>query len=309
MSWKRGNRPKLVAESEASAPTRRIFDEVRNRLGVPVVPKLYQAYAAFPRFLELHWQAFGPALQARQFFLLGARLAAESYTRAHNYFQVRNLSSRDLVSDSSGVLPLAQVLDYYQYLDPLLLLIVAAQMQAFEGPIGQQQENPQIANHPSFPVAPRLLSDAEATPGVHHIWDERRRMLELAFISDEHRALASCPKFYAEYWQALRDLLRLPLYPDCQLRVGESAWSLTRELPAKVDIGIPLLLEAGLDGEQVSSLVRINEAFLQALSGLVLDITFARIAYDGGTRRESRRESPLSVEKPQQKTGSPTRAA
>ena len=309
MSWKRGNRPKLVAESEAPAPTRRIFDEVRNSLGIPVVPKLYQAYAAFPQFLELHWQAFSPALQARQFFLLGARLAAESYTRAHNYFEVRNLSSRDLVSDNSGELPLAQVLDYYQYLDPLLLLIVAVQMQAFEGPIGQQQENPQLANHPTFPVAPRLLSDPEAAPGVHRIWDERRRMLELAFISDEHRAMASCPKFYGEYWQALRDLLQLPLYADCQLRVGESAWSLTRELPAKVDIGISLLLEAGLDGEQVSSLVRINEAFLQALSGLVLDITFARIAYDGGTRRESRRDNKLPIEKPPQKSGSPTRAA
>jgi hypothetical protein len=309
MSWKRGNRPKLVAESEAPEPTRRIFDEVRNSLGIPVVPKLYQAYAAFPQFLELHWQAFSPALQARQFFLLGARLAAESYTRAHNYFEVRNLSSRDLVSDNSGELPLAQVLDYYQYLDPLLLLIVAVQMQAFEGPIGQQQENPQLANHPTFPVAPRLLSDPEAAPGVHRIWDERRRMLELAFISDEHRAMASCPKFYGEYWQALRDLLQLPLYADCQLRVGESAWSLTRELPAKVDIGISLLLEAGLDGEQVSSLVRINEAFLQALSGLVLDITFARIAYDGGTRRESRRDNKLPIEKPPQKSGSPTRAA
>jgi hypothetical protein len=309
MRWKQGNRLKLVTESEAPAPTRQIFDEMRNWLGISAVPKLYQAYAAFPEFLQLHWQAFRPAVETRQFFLLGARLAAECYTRAHNYFEVRNLASNDPLSAGSDALPLAQVLDYYQYLDPLLLLIAAAQMQAFEGPIGQRPAIPQPGLHPCFPIAPPLLSDAEATPAVHRIWDERRRMLELAFISDEHRALACCPRFYEEYWLALKDLLRLPLYADSQLRVGESAWSLTRELPAKVDIGIPLLLDAGLDDEQVSSAIRINEAFLQALSGLVLEITFARIAYEGGTRRESHAESLLPVEKPPQKTGSPTRAA
>lgn len=298
-----------MTESEAPGRIRQIFDEVRNSLGLPVVPTLYQAYAAFPEFLELHWQAFRPALETRHFFLLGARLAAESYTRAHNYFEVRGLASRDLLAEGSAPLPLGQVLDYYQYLDPLLLLIAAAQMQAFEGPIGQRQDIPQRANHPCFPVAPRLLSDTEATPAVHRIWNDRRSMLELAFISDEHRALACWPRFYGEYWLALKDLLRSPLYADSQLRVAESAWNLTRELPAKVDIGIPFLLDAGLDDEQVSSLVRINEAFLQALSGLLLDITFARIAYEGGTRRESHPENPLPVEKPPQKAGSPTRAA
>ncbi len=309
MRWKRGSRLKLVNESEAPPRTRRIFDEVRNALGLPVVPKLYEAYAAFPEFLQLHWQAFRPAFEARHFFLLGARLAAESYTRAHNYFEVRSLASRDLVSDGVTQLPLGQVLDYYQYLDPLLLLIAATQMQAFEGPIGQLPEISQRANHPCFLVAPQLLGDSEVTTTVHRIWDERRRMLELAFISDEHRALACWPRFYGEYWLALKDLVRLPLYTDSQLRVGESAWSLTREMPAKVDIGIPQLLDAGLDDEQVSSLVGINEAFLQALSGLVLDITFARIAYEGGSRREHRPETKIPVEKPPHKTGSPTRAA
>ena len=52
---------------------------------LPVLRFLYQAYAAYPEFLEIHWQAFRPAVQSRQFFLCGARLAAESYTRVHNY--------------------------------------------------------------------------------------------------------------------------------------------------------------------------------------------------------------------------------
>ena len=150
MRWRRGNHLKLVGEAEAPPPTREIFDEVRHSLGVPVIPPLYQAYAAYPQFLEMHWQAFRPAVESRQFFLLGARLAAESYTRAHNYFDVGSLAPRELHGNGTAGLSLAQALDYYQYLDPLLLLIASAQMQAFEGPAGSEQIAPEPAQHPSF---------------------------------------------------------------------------------------------------------------------------------------------------------------
>src|SRR5437868_4348400 len=91
MRWKRGNRLKLVTEADAPSRTRQIFDEVRHALGLPEVPFLYQAYAAYPVFLELHWQSFCPSVESQQFFQLGDRLAAEAYTRAHNYFGVRDL--------------------------------------------------------------------------------------------------------------------------------------------------------------------------------------------------------------------------
>jgi len=310
MRWKRGSRLKLVNEAEAPAPVQRIFDEVRRALGSPVVPKLYQAYAAFPAFLELHWDAFRPVMESRQFVLLGARLAAETYTRAHNYFAVRPMVARDAQRRAPGSLPVSQVLDYYQYLDPLLLLIAAAQMRALEAPIGQGPAKLDAAQHPDFPIAPRLLGDAEAPAKVHRIWEERAQMLSLAFVSDEHRALAAWPSFYEEYWSLLKELLQSPLYADCQSRIVESAWSLVRELPARIEIDIAQLLDAGMNDEELSSLVSTNEAFVQALSGLVLDVTFARIAFEGGTRSEPRRshKAPAAGTR-RKKASSPTRAA
>lgn len=310
MRWKRGNRLKLVSEADAPPRTREIFDEVRHALGSPLVPKLYQGYAAFPEFLELHWQAFRPVLETRQFFLLGARLAAESYTRAHNYFTVRGMASRDSYGEAAGALPISQVLDYYQYLDPLLLLIATAQMRALEGPIGQAQAEHDAAHHPCFPIAPRLLSDTEATSQVHGIWNERQQMLWLAFVSDEHRAMASWPSFYQEYWSLLKDLLQSPLYTDCQSRIVESAWGLVRELPVKFETDISQLLDAGLSEEGLSLLAQTNEEFVQGLSGLVLDITFARIASEGGTRCESHpSQKPPAADGKRKKASSPTRAA
>ena len=308
MRWRRGSRLKLVTEAEAPASTRAIFDEVRHSLGLPKVPLLYQAYGAYPEFLEIHWQVFRPAVQSRQFFSLGARLAAESYTRAHNYFDIGNLASRELLSDGTAGLSLAQVLDYYQYLDPLLLLIVATQAQAFEGPVGSAQITPQPAQHANFPVSPYLLSDEEATAAVHRIWDGRRRLLDLALISDENRAMACWAGFYQAYWRALRELMRSPLYTDCQYRLSESAFGLARELPVKLETGTQQLLEAGLSDEEMASLASINEAFGQALSGLILDITFARVACEGGTHREGSTRS-LSIAEPAQPADSSTHAA
>ncbi|MGO9303612.1 MAG: halocarboxylic acid dehydrogenase DehI family protein [Candidatus Korobacteraceae bacterium] len=317
MSWKRGNRLRLVTDDIAPPRTREIFDDVRKCLGLPTVPVLYRAYAAAPEFLELHWQAFRPVVETRQFFLLSARLAAECYTRAHNYFEIPALRWRESGAHADGVLSISQVLDYYQYLDPLLLLIAATQMQAFEGPIGESHAPRDSAQHSTFPVAPALLKEKEATSAVQRVWDERRRILDLAFVSDEHHALACWPEGYLEYWSAIKHLLRSPLFADCQYRIAESAYGLARELPVKVEMEISQVIDAGIDSEQVSLLVRIHEALVQGLTGLMIDITFARIGCEGGTRSgvtpsPQTRSDPAPAQKPpatEPSTSSPTRAA
>ena len=274
-----------------------------------VVPSLYQAYAAFPEFLQIHWLAFRPALQLAPFFDLGCRVAAESYTRAHNYFEIRPLCRPKPAAPVSGELSLPQVLDYYQYLDPLLLLIAAAQLRAFEEPVGQpaRSSHSQAARHPEFALAPRLVRDEHAGPGLQRSWNERKRVLELAFVADEHRALARWPDFYVEYWAALKQLLQSPVYADCQYRLGESALAMAGELPVRAETDVSQLLEAGLGDEQITSVMRINEAFVQALTGLVLDITFARIGCEAAERAETTpHKSPATQS---QDAGSPVRVA
>ena len=309
MRWRRGQCLTLVGESEAPGPTREIFGQVRDTLGIPEVPKLYQAYAAFPEFLQLHWQAFRPALELRESFLLGSRLAAESYTRAHNYFEIAPMRHEGAGSHAPSCLSLTEVLDYYLYLDPLLLLIAAVQMRAFEGPVGSLLGCPGPAQHSRFAVAPCLLKNGQADAELQRSWRERGRMLELGFIADEHRALACWPEAYVEYWAALKDLLQSPVCADCRYRLAESALGMADEFPVAVETNLVQLQDAGLDDNQISSLVRVNEAFLQGLTGLVLDITFARIGCEGGTRPELCAQAGPAPELAMHTAGSPIRAA
>jgi hypothetical protein len=305
MRWKRGQRLKLVSETDASGPTREIFSQVRKSLGVPVIPTLYQAYAAFPQFLEAHWRAFRPVLQSRQFFLLGSRLSAECYTRAHNYLNIHSFRHRDVPPQIPALLPLPQVLDYYQYLDPLLLLISAAQMRAFDGPVGRPERSAEPAEHPEFDREPSLLGDEHASLELQRSWNERKRALELTLVPDEHRALSCWPEFYDEYWAALKGLLDSPVYADCQYRLADSALSAAVELPVRVETSITQLLDAGMSDEQVASVVHINQAFMQAMTGLVLDITFARI----GCEKDAAETARHLTEQVQEKISSPIRAA
>jgi hypothetical protein len=77
-----------------------------------------------------------------------------------------------------------------------------------------------------------------------------------------------------------------------------------------VETSIPQLQDAGLSDDQISSLTKITEALVDAYSGLLLDITFAKIGCEGGTRPETARVQRQSGAGPDPGTsGSPTRAA
>ncbi len=65
----------------------------------------------------------------------------------------------------------------------------------------------------------------------------------------------------------------------------------------------------GLNNEQITSVMRITEAFMQALTGLVLDITFARIGFEKDTDHGPLKQPATRSLQNQKKTGSPVRAA
>lgn len=280
---------RLVSETDAPAPVRAIFDEVRHCLGVPAVPVLYQLYASVPRFLELHWQVFKPLLQKPQVFLLGSRLAAEAYTRSQSYFGIPDILAQfEGPRLIRGVPDMMQALDYFQYLDSLLLLITVAQMQAFEGTVGQTaSDTPEPGGRKVFDTAPQLAEASAVAPAIARLWEERRRFLNLGFVPEEHRALAVWPEVYQRCWASLRPLVQSPLYADCQFRIGESAWGLVQELPAITEMEIPSLLEAGITDEQISSISRLNESLMRAFTGLLLYVTFTRIGLEGGSHQQS----------------------
>jgi hypothetical protein len=281
MPLKKGNRVRLLAESDAREGVREIFQQIKETLGLPHVGALYRAFAVYPAFLELHWKAFRPALNANQFFELADRLRADAYTRAFNYFDVPDLS---VLGDEQARRSLIEVTDLLQYENPILLLITAAQLQAFDGVVGRTASPPLSVTHPVYSRSPACLQEQQAPAPMRRIYEELRHMLGTSFVSYEYRALAHYPEFFMQYWTALKKWAASPIYKGIQHGFRESAWAMAREVPHPLELTVNQLSEAGLADEEIAAVMRITELFVDQLSSLLLNITLARIGIEGGTR-------------------------
>ena len=119
-----------------------MFAEVKAALGMPYVSLLYKAYAAYPKFLDLHWQAFKPVVETQEFFDLAGRLRAEAYTRMHNYFRLPDLCAQ-LTEESfspGAQHELTRLIETLHASNPPVLLLAAAALQAFDKPIGRERK-------------------------------------------------------------------------------------------------------------------------------------------------------------------------
>lgn len=287
MPEKRG-KLKLVRERDADGRTREIFDEIRHALRVPGIPLLYQAYAAFPEFLDLHWRAFKPLLASGGLFSLADRLRGEAYTRVHNYFQLEDLCGPlDKMSFSSGAKhQLGEVIELFNFKDAPILLIASTQLLAFDQAIAHG-EAPVAAtiDLPLFTEKPVLVEEAVASPEIKRIYDEMKRVLGLPAVNGDYQAFARWPDFLAEYWAALKPIVQSPVYREQQRGLCESSEAAAKELQLSLDFSFEALENIGLTGKLIEAIVRTTRILQNVFSGLVLNIAAAKIGFEGGNTK------------------------
>lgn len=284
MPWKKGQRPKVVKEQEATGSTASLYQEIRQSLGLPYVPAPFQIFAAIPKFLELHWAAMRPLVATAEFFALAERLRADGYTCAHNYFHVPDLCHRvENMRFSTGARQeLTGAVDTLHHANPLVLLLMAAQLQAFDKKVG----HPNDATTPAAPLPQRerltLIDEERAPAPTRKLYDDIKRTTGLPIVTTDYLALARWPDFLAAYWQVLKPILESPLYRESASAVSDTAWELTRELPGEIKLTCDDLTDAGMSDEDVGVAVRITELFVKHLGGTVLNVATAKISLEGG---------------------------
>lgn len=297
---------RTVREQDAPPEVRAIYDDLRQTLGLPHVNVVFQVYANSPTFLQLQWKMLRPVVESQQFFDAAERLRADAYTRIHNYFDIPDFCGElDSLRFTSGAKQeVTEVIELFDYNDALLLLLIATQQQAFDGPVGDASAKPKpVTSHPVFDKAPILVEDEGASHEVSRVYDQMKHAFNIPVVITDFRAFARWPDFLRKYWQTLHPLLENPLYQQCQYAIRESAWSLVRELPMSVELTPSQLIDAGMDEEDIGSLVRITQAFARGVSGSVLNVAVARIGIEGGNRMAL--QPPGRVER----AHTPTRAA
>jgi hypothetical protein len=280
MPWKR-HRLNLVREEESTGRTHEILTEIRQALGLPYVSTLFQALASFPQFFDLFWKSAKPVVSTQEFFLCSERLGAEAYTRVHNYFSVPSLPAQNEPGPPAQN-GLQQTIDFYQYSSPMLLLLAAALLQEFETPGLPKQPSTPVASHPNFSRMQFLADEGAAPAASQKILDDIKRTLDVPFLSTCYVNLGQWPDFLKGYWESLKPMLRTALYEQHRLALRDSALAIAAELPEPLQLPVTEMEAAGVDLNDVHSVVQLTELFLDVLSGQVINMAFAKIGLEDG---------------------------
>jgi hypothetical protein len=275
MPWRKGNRLPLLLEGEASGRIAEIFSEIKATLGIRYVPLCYEAFAAYPNFLEMQWQTAKPLLGTREFFELAARLRAETYTHVHNYMKIPSL--REGLTTTVAL----STTDQLCHVDAAMLLLMSVQLQAFEGPVGRGEAT-HLADRVAFGESPEFVDLDSAPTGVRRVTEEMRLAFELPFSNQETRALAKWPELLFAYWQALKPALQSVFHEQAIFRIRESAWSCAPEIPLQVEMDYPRLQEAGVSADDIATITRLTELLARGAAVSLLSETFAKIGLEGG---------------------------
>jgi hypothetical protein len=284
MAWKR-HKLHAIRDSEADDATHEIYSEIKAALGIPYVSTMFQVFASFPVFFLLFWERARPVAETAEFFSVAERLAAEAYTRMHNYFNIPDLAWKvEKMEFSAGAQgELKRAVELYHYSHPLLLELCAALMQAFENPEAAVREGTP-AQQPAPREKPILVEEEDAPPETRRIYEELKRTLGTPFLNTCYIHLGRWPDFLGEYWESLKPVLASPLFEQHYRALRESALALAAELPQPIQLSTSELEEAGMSHDDVSDIVQATDSFLDVLSKQTLNLEFAKIGLEGGVR-------------------------
>ena len=222
-----------------------------------------------------------PLLGTREFFELAARLRAEAYTYVHNYFKVSALG------DGLTAANALSVTDLLCYVDAATLLLLAVQLQAFDGAVGEASSSPHPADRISFSALPEFVDVENAPAPIKRVADEMRLAFELPFSGDEQRALARWPELFFSYWHALKPAVQSVFHEQAVFRIRESAWSCAPEIPLSIEMEYARLQEAGASADDIATVTRLTELLVRGAAVGLLNETFAKIGLEGGNHEVS----------------------
>jgi hypothetical protein len=133
---------RLVSEARASERSRKLFEDIRATLGLPLINSDYQAFAKWPDFLRLGWAQARRWRSERVYFELCGALTREAHAYAMTLSPPVALGVSDLraaVGEGEGDLENAQrLIQLFSSLLPGLMVNDAIFLFALEGPMFAQ---------------------------------------------------------------------------------------------------------------------------------------------------------------------------
>lgn len=277
----------VVQEEEASPAVRDCFDDITAVLGFPVVNVIFRAFAKYPRFLGLGWDFLKPNALTQDFFdktevirRQARRLVTETLGVTDYRAVLRMRGSSD-----DAFKQLRDVLDFFLYCDPFLLLIASALQSSLAGrPLAGKPWAHLLPHHtnPTRFQEIQLVEPERAPAAAQQIYRELRAVHALPFVPSDYRALGRWPDFLALAWKDWEQKVRTAGYEAGVRRLNELSMALAVDLPFAFALSPQTLKTAGFTPPQVSDILATVDLFQGLLPGLIINIAAFKVGLEGG---------------------------
>jgi Halocarboxylic acid dehydrogenase DehI len=286
MPWNR-NKLRMVSESEAEGETARIYLELKETLGIPHVSMAFRMLAAFPRFFSLFWKCAQPMLETGEFFTAADQIRIQGYNQMKTGFTVPDLRAKLVEFEFTlrAQEELRDVVELYEYVNPVLLLVMAALKQGLEHPeVVTQKHGTLPVQHLRHPSRPILVDERLAPEPTRKLYDDIKKTMGTPYLNTSYITFGRWPDFLSEYWAALKPIIGTAGYEKERLALRAFALQAASELPEAIHLSRSTLDKAGVSNEERNMAVQAVNFFLDLLGKQVLNIAFAKVGLEGGAR-------------------------
>lgn len=276
----------MVAEGEAKGEIAQIYLDLKDTLGIPHVSMVFRILASYPKFFSLFWKCARPMLQTGEFFTAAEQIRAQGYNQVKSGFSVPDLHARltELEFTERAQEEVQDVVNLYEYINPVLLLVMAALIDGFEHPEGAPKHGVLAAHHPSHPARPILVDERLAPEPTRKLYEDIKQTMGTPYLNTSYITFGRWPDFLREYWGALKPIIGSPGYEQQRAALRQFALTAANDLPETIHLSQKNLVDAGVGEEERSQVLQTIHFFLDLLSKQVLNIAFAKVALEGGNR-------------------------
>jgi hypothetical protein len=275
----------LVRETEATDErAREAFRDIKSALRVPLVNLIFQAWAAYPRFLDITWRRLRPSVLTIEFSELAGAINAKVREGTDSWpiadhadlLRTRSVGENELQR-------MREIVDLFTEVNPKLAILAnAVDMALNRIPVGgvgtkgphreEERERPKEFRGVRF----SLIEERDAPPRVRSIYEDMKITLGLPFIETEYRAMASYPDWLEVWWKDCKPLTQDEQYQALGADIAKSAVEAAKLLPHRLYLSDDLIESCGIDETKRTELRRSNGTFVRLLPGLIMNLEIAR---------------------------------
>jgi hypothetical protein len=277
-----------ISEEDAQGQVKAVYKDIKQTLRVPLVNLVFRVLANHPDYLQLAWRQLKPNIQT-VFFEQQA-----DAIRARAVDGVASMSVRTAEQDPA----IGEVLNVFHYVNPKLLLAVAALRTASNGELPRLEEIPAEARRQIVPGIPGgvpsvpMVDPDAASPEVRAIFEDILTTLNLNSVNSDYRALAHYPDYFTRAWDALKPMATSPDYQRLHVDLRRIAEEAVLRLPFRVEASPNVMRLCGISEREIDAIRGTLDRFYRLLPGLTANVAFLAAGVHGA---EAARSSPFPV--------------